>query len=100
MENLFKNNRQRALEEMVNDSVEKLALGVYKWHERYYEVVPYTTTLKRHNWSGFVAYEFKGKTYMIREASNDILKKYYPKVWHSIDIRKAMELNPELVSKH
>ena len=100
MENLFKNKRQRALEEMVNDSVEKLALGVYKWGQTYYEVVPYSTTLKRHNWSGFVAYEFKGHTYMVREASSDVLKKYYPKVWSTMILKKAIEFNPNLVSKH
>lgn len=77
MPKTYKNPRQQALEEFLNDSVEKLAVGLFKWRGRYYEVLPYRMTLKRHNWSQFVRL---GEGFMMREASNEIIKKYYPKV--------------------
>jgi hypothetical protein len=70
-------NRQQALEEFLNDNVVKLATGLYTWRGKYYEVLTYTKTLKRHNWSQFITIE---GGYRMREASLDIIKKYYPKV--------------------
>lgn len=81
MKNTNKSIRQQALEAFLNDEVEKKALSLYFWRGRYYEVLPYRTTLKRHNWSQFVGI---GEGFMMREASKEIIKKYYPKV--SLDI--------------
>ena len=77
MPKTYKNSRQQALEEFLNDSVEKLAVGLFKWHGRYYEVVPHHYTLRRHNWSQFVTIS---GGFRMREASEEIIKKYYPKV--------------------
>lgn len=76
----YKCNRQQALEAFLNDEVERKALSLYFWRDRYYEVLTYRQTLKRHNWSQFVTIPGGFK---MREASEDIIKKYYPKV--SID---------------
>lgn len=93
----MKNDRQKCLEEFLNDDVVCKALGLYFWHDRYYEVLPHSLTLKRHNWSGFVRRHYKGKTYMVREASDEIVKKYYPKVWSDDNFGKAIKLNPEII---
>lgn len=97
--NIFKNDRQKALEQLINDTTVKLALGLYSWHDRYYEVVPYTFTQKRHNWSQFIKQIYKNKTFMIREASDEVIKKYFPKVWSAIDLKKAFKLNPEIIKR-
>jgi len=94
---VFKNNRQKALEEFLNDHVNKLALGVYEWRGNYYEVLPYSVTQSRHNWSGFIKQAYREKVFMIREASDEILKKYYPKVWSKIHLDKAIKLNPKTI---
>jgi hypothetical protein len=70
-------NRKKALEDFLNDSVEVIQLGLYKWREIHYEVIPRSLALKRHNWSGFVRKEFRGRSYMIREASKETIQKYY-----------------------
>ena len=76
----YKCDRQQALEAFLNDEVERLALSVYKWRGKYYEVLTYRQTLKRHNWSQFVTL---AGDWRMREANEYIIKKYYPKV--SID---------------
>lgn len=90
-------DRQKALEEFLNSGVEKLALGLYLWRGKYYEVLPSRLTTVRHNWSGFVRLEHKGKVWMMREASDDVLKRYYPKVLQDKHFKKALELNPNIV---
>lgn len=70
-------NRQQALEFFLNDKVERKALGLYLWRGKYFEVLTYQKTLKRHNWSQFVTI---AGGYKMREASEEIIKKYYPKV--------------------
>lgn len=72
----MKINRQKLLEELLNDKVEKITARLFRWRGLYYEVLPYSLTLKRHNWSGFVRL---GDGFMMREASVDIIKKYYSK---------------------
>lgn len=93
----MKNDRQKCLEEWLNSDVVKLALGLYLWRGRYYEVLPHSLTIKRHNWSGFIRRSYKKKTYMVREASDDIVKQYYPEVWSNQQFKKAMKLNPEII---
>lgn len=95
----MKSDRQKCLEEMVNSDVVSKALGLYLWRDKYYEVLPYGLTLQRHNWSGFVRRHHKGKTWMVREASEKIIKQYYPKVWNELTFKEALELNPNLVTK-
>lgn len=88
--------RQRALENFLGDKVTPLALGLYLWRGKYYEVLPYTLVLKRHNWSQFVRLQ---GDFRMREASLDIVKEYYPKVYQDIDFKKALELNPEIIKQ-
>ena len=90
-------DRKKCLEEWLNSEVSQLALGLYLWRDRYYEVLPHSLTLKRHNWSGFIRRHYKGKTYMVREASDQIVKEYYPKVWTDQQVKKALKLNPDLI---
>lgn len=92
-------DRQKALEEFLGDKVEKLALGLYSWRGKYYEVLPSRLTTIRHNWSGFVRLERGKKVWMMREASDEIVMKYYPKVYQRKDFAKAIKLNPELIKK-
>lgn len=74
---MFKSNRHQAIEGFLNDEVERLALSLYKWRGRYYEVLTRTQTLRRHNWSQFV--RLTGG-YMVRELTLDMVKKYYPNI--------------------
>lgn len=99
MRKLFKNNRQKALEEFLNDEVQKLALGVYIWRGKYYEVLPYERTLKRHNWSGFVRAHLDDKIFMIREASDEVLNRYYPKIWEQLHIQKSVKAGGTFIEK-
>lgn len=69
--------RQQALEEFLGQNVTRLHISLYKWHQLYYEVLPYSLTLKRHNWSGFVKLTDK---FVMREISNKMIKKYYPQI--------------------
>ena len=92
-------DRQKALELFLGDKVYPEHLGLYLWRERYYEVLPSRLTRKRHNWSGFVRLEHKGKTWMMREVSDDVLKKYYPEIWSRNQLSKAIGYNPELIKK-
>jgi hypothetical protein len=77
MPKTYINYRQQALENFLNDSVEKLTPRLFKWRGRYYEVLTYQETLKKHNWSQFVSLQGDWK---MREASPEVIKKYYPKV--------------------
>ena len=91
--------QQKVIEDFLNDSVEKVGNSVYKWGKRYYEVLPYHSTIKRHNWSGFVRHERGGKTWAIREASNEVIAKYYPKIWARLEISQATHLNKNLIQR-
>lgn len=73
-------NKQKSLEDFLNDSVEKITPRLFKWRGRYYEVLTYQQTLKKHNWSQFVTL---GGDWRMREMSVAMMRKYYPKV--SID---------------
>lgn len=90
-------DRQKALEEFLGDKVAPLTLGLYLWRNRFYEVLPSRLTKIRHNWSGFVRLEHKGKTWMMREASEDIIKKYYPQVYMNKNFREAIKKNPDII---
>jgi len=73
--------RQQVLADFLNEpDIVKLALGLYSWRGISYEVLPYSLTIKRHNWSGFIRYMYKGNVYCIREATNDMIKKYYKNI--------------------
>lgn len=73
----YKCDRQQALETFLNDEVERKALSLYFWRGKYYEVLTYRQTLKRHNWSQFVTLAGGWK---MREASEEIVNKYYPTI--------------------
>ena len=75
MATVYKSDKQKALEEFLNDEVEKLAPRLFKWRGRLYEVVSYQSTLKKHNWSQYV----KIGSFMMREMTNETIKKYFPK---------------------
>lgn len=77
MPKTYKNLRQQALENFLNDGVEKITPRLFKWRGRYYEVLTYSETLRKHNWSQFVSLQGDWK---MREMSSDMLQKYYPKV--------------------
>lgn len=94
---MLKSNRQKALESLVNDEVARLTIAIYKWRRTFYEVLPYTTTLRRHNYNGFVKVVVGKETFMVREASNEVLQKYYPELWAKIELEKASHYNPRLV---
>lgn len=75
--------RQKALQEFLNDFVIKTTLGLYFWHDKYYQVLPYnkvkTKLGKGHNVNQFVIIYYKDKKFALREMSDLTLKKYYPK---------------------
>lgn len=78
-------NRKKALEKFLNSEVQTLALGLYLWRDKYYEVLPHSLTRKRHNWSQFIKLDDR---FSMREASRDVLKRYYPQVLHGVSIDK------------
>jgi len=92
-------NAQKALEEFLGDKVERLALGLFLWRGKYYEVLPSRLTTVRHNWSGFVRLQHGKKVWMMREASEEIIHKYYPNVSQQRNFAKALELNRDLIKK-
>jgi hypothetical protein len=69
--------RQQSLETFLNDKVRRLALGLYEWRGHYYEVVTYQMTLRRHNWSQYIRLD---ERFSMREMSEAMIKKYYPRV--------------------
>ena len=83
--------RKKFLTEFLDDTVVEIEKGLFLWKNIYYEVLPYSTTLKRHNWSGFVRYR---DIYMFREASMIVIKKWYPKTWKRIQQGKLACLRP------
>jgi hypothetical protein len=93
----MKSPAQKVLEELVNSDVVYKTPRLFLWRLKYYEVLPYHLTLKRHSWSGYIKREHKGKTYMVREMTQDMMQKYYPKVLQSEDFSRAVELNPNLI---
>ena len=96
---IMKNDRQKAIENLLNDDVQKIVLGLYLWRNKYYEVLPYSLVYKRHNWNSFIKIKFNNKIYMMREASDDVIQKYYPYVWSAREIEKSTQLNPKLIEK-
>lgn len=74
-------NKQHVLEDMLNDSVDKIESGVYFWQSRFYQVIYYPLLLrnKKLKASHFIKWEYKGKTFGIRELSEKLLKKILDK---------------------
>ena len=71
--------RQKALQDMLGQRVNKIQLGLYSWAGIIYEVLPPNKVKARHNWSGFVKHTFGKRTFYIREASEFVINKYYAK---------------------
>lgn len=74
----------KALCTILNDNAECIENRLYKWRNMYYEVLPYPLIEKRQNWSQFAYIEHMGKKYGFREASERIIKKYYPRSFNKI----------------
>lgn len=70
-------SRKQILENFLNDEVVKLTPRLFLWRGHYYEVLTYQETLKKHNWSQFVSLQGDWK---MREISEEMVRKYYPKV--------------------
>ncbi len=66
--------KQKALESFLNDSVTKLKSGLYEWRGRYYQVMYYKFTIKTHQSSHFIKFEYANKVWGIREVSSKLLK--------------------------
>jgi len=68
-------NRKEVLQEFLNDEIEEITPGLYKWRGIYYQVLGRSRVIKLHNWSQFIQISDK---YLMREMSKDMIKKYYP----------------------
>lgn len=72
----MKDKRQLALQDLLNDEVERIELGFYKWRGLKYQVV---TEIQAHihkmKIDSFIKWEYKYKFYLIRELSKDLQKK-------------------------
>lgn len=78
---LMKMTKKRALEEFLNDEVQEVEKRLFKWRSRYYEVLPRSLVVRRHLSSHFVTLNDQ---YMMREATDHVIKKYYPLTYKTL----------------
>lgn len=71
--------RKKVLELFLNDRVEPITKGLYRWRGIPYEVIPYNAILKdkKRKPDHFIKVQEGGVWYGIRELSNKVLKKFY-----------------------
>jgi len=71
-------SRQKVLETFLNDEVDQVEFGIYKWRGILYEILPYKKILKSKKLKASHFIKFQDNTlYGIREISPAVYKKHY-----------------------